>query len=107
MEILLLLIIFGLGIGFGWNLREKAAERTITKMLEKLEEQQEEDEDKDRIAVTIENVNNQLMVYDMYSKQFMAQGADWECIEENLKIRYPGKKFHATKENLDDIGIKL
>ena len=106
MEILLVLLIFGFGMGFGWNLREKVAEQKMKKVLELLQEQEAE-EDENRIAVTIEMVGNQLMVYDMFSGQFMAQGADWNTIQENLKTRFPGKTFQATKENLDDMGIKL
>ena len=106
MEILLVLLIFGFGLGFGWNLREKVAEQKIKKVLEHLQEQEQE-EDENRIAVTIETVENQLMVYDMFSGQFMAQGADWEAIQVSLKDRFPGKTFQATKENLEDMGIKL
>lgn len=107
MEILLVFIIFGLGLGFGWNLREKIAEQKIKKVLEHLEDQVMDDEEETRIPVTIDMVENQFMVYDMISGQFMAQGNTWAEIEQRLTSRYPGKKFQATREDLEMMGIKL
>ena len=107
MEILLVLIIFGFGMGFGWNLREKVAEQKIKKVLQQLEDQVMDEEEETRIPVTIEMVGNQFMVYDMLSGQFMAQGNTWAEIEQRLTSRYPGKKFQATREDLEMMGIKL
>ena len=106
MDLLLILVVFALGVGWGWRLRERAAERKMKHVMDAIQEAEAE-EDEDRIAVTIEMVGDQLMVYDMFSGQFMAQGADWDAIQQRLKDRFPGKTFQATKENLDDMGITL
>ena len=60
-----------------------------------------------RVAVKIERVDGELMVYSIEDNLFMAQGLDWDEIEERLTARFPGKKFHASQENLIEMGFKL
>jgi restriction endonuclease S subunit len=108
MEYILLILIFVGGVGWGWRLREKMAVQNMQKILDNVEESAEElEEDLNRIPVTIERLNSQLFVYSMEDSSFMAQGDDWKEVEERLSSRYPGKKFHATRENLIEMGFKL
>ena len=108
MEYILLLLVFLVGILWGWRLREKAAIRTMKKMIDSKEElSEEEQDDLLRIPVTIERIDGELMVYSIKDSSFMAQGFDWDEIEDRLNERFPGKKFHATRENLIEMGFKL
>lgn len=105
MDILFALIIFIVGVSYGWHLREKVAEHKMHKMMETMEHLQEEEDD--RIPVKVERVDEQFMVYDEINGQFMAQGNTWSDIENRLIERFPGKRFRASIENLKEMGIKL
>tara|TARA_B110000977_G_scaffold201621_1_gene297285 strand:- start:764 stop:1090 length:327 start_codon:yes stop_codon:yes gene_type:complete len=108
MEYILLLLIFLAGTGCGWRLREISAVRSMNKILNIKETlSEEEQDDLVRVAVKIERVDGELMVYSIEDNLFMAQGLDWDEIEERLTARFPGKKFHASQENLIEMGFKL
>jgi hypothetical protein len=104
MEYILLILIFLVGAVLGWRLREKAAVRNLSKIIDSAEEQQE---DLLRIPVNIQRVDGELMAYSIKDNSFMAQGWDWDELEQRLISRFPGKKFKATRENLIEMGFKL
>ena len=107
MEYILLFLIFLAGVVWGWRLREKAAVRTLSKIIDSAEDLSEEQQDLLRIPVNIQRVDGELMVYSIKDNSFMAQGWDWDELEQRLTSRFPGKKFQATRENLIEMGFKL
>jgi Flp pilus assembly protein TadB len=111
MEILDLLVsllvigfIFATGALYGWNLRERQAERRLKAFSEMVEERLGE-EIENMIHIVIEQHDGMLFVYNKEDKSFMAQGKNRDEVENALQTRYPDKKFACDHETLVKYGF--
>ena len=106
MEILIaigiFIVAFVLGGVYGYNLRERIAQRVIEKTLSQLEKVQEEVR-KDLIHITVEKHESRLFIYNKESNEFMAQGTTMDELNDALEKRFPGKKFACSEEHLEII----
>ncbi len=97
-------IIFFLGISFGWQLRERMAERVVKKFLADIEGS--EDLKDNCINIIIEKQNDTYYVYDKENNSFMGQATNRKELEDVLASRFPGKRFLADSDNLKEVGFK-
>ncbi len=97
-------IIFFLGISFGWQLRERMAERVVKKFLADIEGS--EDLKHNCINISIEKHNDTYYVYDKDNNSFMGQASTRVELEKVLGERFPGKRFMADGDNLKEVGFK-
>ena len=106
MEILLtVLALFGawlFGALYGWQAHSRMVERNIRHFIHAMHE----DITSNFIKIKIERHNDMLYVYDLETKQFMAQGKSEEELTKALNEKYPGKRFAATEQELLASGIK-
>jgi hypothetical protein len=102
--LLMCTIIFFLGVSFGWNLRERMAERVVKKFLEEMEDSAVDSEN--LINIIIEKENNTYYVYDKEKNSFMGQANSRKELEDVLAERFPGKRFLADSDNLKEVGFK-
>jgi hypothetical protein len=97
-------LVFFMGVSFGWNLRERMAERVVKKFLKEMEGDQEVKES--FINISIEKHNNTYYVYDKDDNSFMGQASNRIELEKVLGERFPGKRFMADSDNLKEVGFK-
>lgn len=102
--LLICTLIFFLGVSFGWNLRERMAERVVKKFLEEMEDSAVDSEN--LINISIEKENNTYYVYDKEKNSFMGQATSRKELEDVLAERFPGKRFLADSDNLKEVGFK-
>ena len=91
------------GAVFGWQARERHAERKLNELLKHVEE--EPDTQENHIHITIEKHNDVFYVYGKHDNQFMAQAPTVKELEDVLQKRYPGKKFACPEKNMIDVGL--
>ena len=107
MEIILLVVftfvVWVMGAVSGWNAREKHARKITEQFLENM--QQSVQEDDSVIHITIEKHNNVFYVYDRDTNEFMAQGNTQSEVENNLRKRFPGKRFACPESILKEVGF--
>ena len=103
MEELLLII---LAFVFGWVAREWFAVQRMKRIMNQMQVHEDEQEMENMIQITIEHVDNKFFVYQQDGGTFMAQGKTRHELEENLMKRYPGKRFAAHTDNLQEVGFK-
>lgn len=87
----------------GWKAREEYAKKITSKLMSKIKEQTEEAEA--LIQIRIEKHSGMLYVYDKKDNSFMAQGSTRQELEDALSYRYPGKRFAAAEEELEEAGL--
>jgi RNA binding exosome subunit len=108
MEILILITIAIVcwihGASIGWKAREKHAEQVLDNFLEKMKEQAKEQSD-DLTRITIEKHNGVFYVYNLDTKEFMAQGSTKDEVEDALRARFPEKRFACKHETLEAMGF--
>lgn len=100
-------LIFIVGLLIGWKFREYTAVRKINKMLRENAEKSEKVE-QNKITVKIEKHNDIFYLFNTETNEFLTQGKDKEEIQTNLKLRFQNVNmaFHATAENIKEIGFK-
>jgi hypothetical protein len=101
-------IIFGIfvaGFILGWEGRERAAKKVVSRMLDQMEEELDK-EKKEGIHIKIERDGDFFFVYDQESKAFMGQASNRIDLEKVLAEKFPGKRFFATSDNLKEVGFK-
>lgn len=101
----LFVIIFavGLGFSFGWYTREIAAKRVVMRMAAEFNKKHLENS----IRIKIEKDGDFFFAYSHEDHSFMAQGATFKELDQNLSSKYVGKKFLISEENLSEIGVQL
>lgn len=97
-------IVFSLGTLYGWHLRERHATRTLERFLQEAKAEEVEQPD-DLTHIVIEKHNDVFYVYDKENNTFMAQGSSKEELEDNLKKRYPDKRFACPEKILKEVGF--
>lgn len=106
-EFIILLVVFIVswlwGAVFGWQARERQAERVLKEFVGKMAAQEETDEDLTHIV--IEKQDEMLYVYNRDTMSFMAQGKNREEVEAVLKERFPGKRFACSEKILAELGF--
>jgi hypothetical protein len=100
--VFLMMVIFFLGGLWGWNAREKFAERQLDKFIERFEEKVDETV----IKVKLEKHKDMIYMYRLSDNLFMAQGRNEQEITEVLKKKFPEKVFAASTADLKDCGFK-
>lgn len=103
-SLIICLLFLLMGFSLGWHAREKAAERTVNKLMEQFEKETEEDTSV--IKISIEKHNNTYYVYDKEENSFMGQASNRTELEDILAQRFPGKRFLAESDNLKEVGFK-
>jgi len=93
--------IFILGGVYGWDLREKYANRMLQKLAKHIVEEQVSSDD--LIQITVEKHNNTLFIYKKEDGQFMVQGTSFKELNDALENRFPGKRFACSEEHLNII----
>lgn len=51
----------------------------------------------------IECVNDKYFMYNADTNEFIAQGSDYDELEESARLKYPGKLFNVPKQELDTV----
>jgi hypothetical protein len=61
-----------------------------------------------KISVKIERSGKMFYLYNLETNEFLTQGYSKEEIQENLKKRFKNvdMAFHATSENIKEVGFK-
>lgn len=97
-------LIFILGMLVGWKYREYTAVRKMQKLLKAADQPKEVD----KVNVKIEKHNDIFYVYNSETDEFLTQGLDKDEIQANLQRKFGNvnKVFHATSENIKEIGFK-
>lgn len=99
MEYLLYVVVWIMGAVYGWYARERHAERTLNRFVEKMADHIDEQASK-LTLIKVEKHNGVLYIYNKENNEFMAQGANRKEVESSLAKRYPEKRFTATPEDL-------
>ena len=106
LETLLIIIV---GIFIGWKWREISAVQLHRKMQEeKRESRIQELADKIQgtfIEATVERIGDIFYMHNKETGEFLAQGVTSEELSENLRSRFPDKRFVMEKKDLNSIGI--
>lgn len=102
MEFITLALGLFVGIIYGWNLRERHAERVLNKFLEESTTKVAKD---NYIPITIEKHNETFYVYNKETNTFMAQGSTRDELENILHDKFPGKKFACDEKTLTELGF--
>lgn len=106
-EELLILIGWVAGIATGWWLREWAAIRHLSKMIQNAREEFDHDQPEITIVkIAITTVDDVYFVHNEETGEFLAQGKTHEEITNILQKRYPNTTFTATHKNLQEVGYK-
>ena len=98
-----LIVVWLWGAVFGWQARERHAERKLNELLQHVEGSTETQEN--HIHIVIEKHNDVFYVYGKDDNQFMAQASTVKELEEALQKRYPGKKFACPEKNMIEVGL--
>jgi len=104
-DILLYFLVFIIGTVWGWNLRERHAERKVDSFMEELDNEVKRRVSDKMIPITIEKQNGVFYAYNKDSNDFMGQGKTKQELEDILAQRFPDKKFVADTNNLKDMGF--
>lgn len=90
------------GAVYGWQARERQAERVLKEFVGKMAAQETDEE---LTHIVIEKQGETLYVYDRDTMTFMAQGKNRDEVETVLKERFPGKKFACSEKTLVELGF--
>ena len=106
LETLLIIIVC---IFIGWKWREISAVQLHRKMQEeKRESRIQELADKIQgtfVEATVEKIGDIFYMHNKETGEFLAQGFTSEELSENLRSRFPDKRFVMEKKDLNSIGI--
>ena len=106
LETLLIIIV---GIFIGWKWREISAIRLHRKMQEEKQESRiHELAEKIQgtfIEATVEKIGDIFYMHNKETGEFLAQGLTGDELSENLRTRFPDKRFVMDKKDLNEIGI--
>ena len=106
LETLLIIIV---GIFIGWKWREISAIQLHRKMQEEKQESRiQELAEKIQgtfIEATIEKIGDIFYMHNKETGEFLAQGNTSDELSENLRSRFPDKRFVMQKKDLNAIGI--
>jgi hypothetical protein len=91
------------GVFTGWNLHKQYTKNGSQQPV--LPDDDEKNEQEDLVRITIEEHHGVFYVYNKKDNTFMAQGKNRQEIEEVLSSRFPGKRFAATLEELQKLGV--
>lgn len=101
MEIIIVLIIFGLGVMYGVS----TTLARIKDNLVRLSEEQEEEEAKQVIPMVFEIMDGQQTVFAYHAEEqyFLAQGDTMEELLKRIQERFPNKDLIAERDHLEQI----
>ena len=106
LETFLIIIV---GIFIGWKWREISAIQLHRKMQEeKRESRIQELAEKIQgtfIEATVERIGDIFYMHNKETGEFLAQGNTSDELSENLRSRFPDKRFVMEKKDLKSIGI--
>jgi len=104
-----LLLIVIASIWIGWKWREISAIQTHRKMMEENRESRiQELADKIQgtfVEATVEKIGDIFYMHNKETGEFLAQGNTSDELSENLRSRFPDKRFVMDKKDLNAIGI--
>jgi hypothetical protein len=94
-------LIFFAGTVYGFYIHKREVDRRINNIMYAFQQDLAENS----IQISLERHNDIIFVYDKHTKQFMAQGKNAKEVEDQLKVKYPGKKFAASTEEIIKSGL--
>lgn len=106
MSIIPYIVVFIVAFVLGWQVRQYIAIKNIQRIIERLEQQEEQEQEREEasyINLKIEQHGNTYYAYNLDNDTFMSQGTTREELENNLRERFPGKKFTAAEANLREM----
>ena len=91
------LVQFGLGVVTGWHWRQYVAQRTLSELQAKLQDELE------RLTIPIisKNIDGQVFVWNDKTGEFLVQGIDFDDVVKKLEKMYPDKIFTTSTDVLD------
>jgi hypothetical protein len=104
-QFVIIFLIFVAGFIFGWESRERAAKKTVERLLDQMEDELDK-EKQNGINIKIERNGDFLYVFDSNTDAFMGQATNRMDLEKVLGEKFPGKRFFATSDNLKEVGFK-
>lgn len=87
---------------FGWKLREVYAIRQIAKMIKFDDEIVDKPK---KFLLKLEKHSDIIYAYDNETDEFLGQAESLHSLAQVLGKRFPNKKFTASPENLEELGI--
>lgn len=106
MSIIPYIVVFIAAFVIGWQVRQYIAIKNIQRIIERLEQQEEQELEKEQaslINIKIEQHGNTYYAYDLDNDTFLSQGTTREELENNLRERFPSKRFAAPEANLKEM----
>lgn len=105
MSIIPYIVVFIVAFVLGWQVRQYIAIKNIQRIIERLEQQeeQEQEQDKQLIKLKIEQHGSCYYAYGLEDDRFLSQGTSRQELEDNLRARFPGKRFGASDTNLKEL----
>lgn len=99
MEIIILIIIFGLGVMYGTHITTTRVKDNLQRMADKIDE----DEAMSTIPVTFEFMDDQKQVFCYHAdeKNFLAQSDTVEDCLKRVQERFPNKELICEKSELE------
>ena len=95
------LIALAVGFFLGWTGREVQAKMRIKHYIESMKEEILEDVKKDLINITVDFTNDgDIFVYKKEDGSYLAHGKSRDELEDILEVKFPGKLFNASPEDL-------
>lgn len=101
-EFILLLLGIAIGIPIGWKYREITAFQAVRKYQQQLANAAMEK----TVFISVSKLEDQFLVHNQETGEFLAQGTTHEEIRSLLNKRYPDRVFVADPKNLREVGYK-
>lgn len=105
MEIIILIIVFGLGVMYGSQYTINRVERNLERMVDKMEEEEEAQ----ILPMTFEIMEDQKQVFAYHhtTGDFLAQGDTMEELFKRVQDRFPNKELIADKIELERVNATV
>jgi hypothetical protein len=96
------MMIFAAGAVYGFYVHKREVDRKLNNIMYAFQQEITENV----IRISLERHNDMIFVYDLQTKQFMAQGRTGKEVEDELMAKFPNKKFAASTEDIIRSGLK-
>lgn len=98
-------LVFAIGVAFGWFMREQWAMRKVNQMLNDMQETADQVQEDNKVKAILEIHHGHFYMFEEESGKFLAQGETGRELKLALKERFPEKKFFLPPEDCDILGV--